>query len=166
MTIRSEEAAATLAEIDGVVARVRRSRIDRTVAEITIVWGGVNFARGLLIALWPATFGPRWFLVDLVGVLATIVILRTRSTGAGKFPLRILAAFAIIYAFGWVWATLIGQFGPRELTAFWPTLFLLGFAIAGLVFGLVLSAIGIAWRRSSSPATCGRAQRSPCGRRR
>ncbi len=143
MTIRTDEAAATLAEIDGVVARVKRSRIYRTAAQITILWGGVNIVRGLLVALWPATFGPHWFLIDLFGVAATIVILRTRPTGVGRFPLRILAAFAIVYAFGWVWSNLIGHFGPREAIAFWPTLFLLGFAIAGLLFGLVLTAIGI-----------------------
>ena len=110
---------------------------------ITILWGVVNLARGLLIAAWPAAFGTRWFLADLVGVAATIVILRLRAARAGRLPFRFLAAFAIVYGFGWVWSSVIGHFGPREVMAFWPTLFLLGFAIAGLLFGWIFSAIAI-----------------------
>ena len=118
MTIRSDEAAATLAEIDQVVAKVKQSRIYGTAALITILWGVVNFVRGLALALWPAAFAPRWVLVDLVGVAATIAILRLRAARAGRLPFRILAAFAIVYGFGWVSSDVIGHFGPREIAAF------------------------------------------------
>jgi hypothetical protein len=70
-------------------------------------------------------FGPRWFLVDLVGVAGTIALLRYRSP-TSRLLLRILSAFALFYAFGWIWSRLIVDFGPREATAFWPTLFLFG----------------------------------------
>ena len=143
MTIRSDEAAATLAEVDRIVAEVKRSRVYRTTALITIVWGVVNLARGILVALSPAAFGSRWFLADLIGVAATIAILSRLPAPAGRLPLRFLAAFAIVYGFGWIWSHVIGQFGPREAAAFWPTLFLLGFAIGGLLFGWILTAIGI-----------------------
>ncbi len=143
MIIRSDEAAATLAEIDGVVAKVKQSRIYRSAALITMLWGVVNLGRGLLIALAPAAFGTRWFLADVVGVVATIAILRLRASPAGSFPFRVLAAFAIVYAFGWVSSRVIGDFGPREVMAFWPMLFLLGFAMAGFLFGWVFSAIGV-----------------------
>jgi hypothetical protein len=33
--------------------------------------------------------------------------------------------------------------GPREEMAFWPTLFLFGYALAGLWFGAAFSAIGL-----------------------
>ena len=102
MTIRSDEAAATLAEIERVVARVKQSRIYGTAALITILWGAVNLARGLLVALWPAVFGTRWFLADLAGIAATILILRLRATRAGRLPFRIVAAFAIVYGFGFI----------------------------------------------------------------
>ena len=82
MTIRSDEAAATLAEIERVVAKVKQSRVYRAAALITILWGVVNLARGLLVAAWPTLFGTRWFLADLVGVAATIVILRLRAARA------------------------------------------------------------------------------------
>ncbi len=143
MTIRSDEAAATLADIESVVAKVKQSRIYRDAALVIILWGFVDLARDLMIALEPEWFGPRWFLVDLVGVVGTLALLRYRATPAGRFPLRVLAAFALFYAFGWIWSHLIGRFGPREEMAFWPTLFLFGYSLAGLWFGAAFAAIGL-----------------------
>ena len=54
MTVRSDEAAAMLADVDSVVARVKQSRLYRTAALIMILWGVVNLARDVLIALAPA----------------------------------------------------------------------------------------------------------------
>jgi hypothetical protein len=143
MTPRSDEAAAMLADIENIVAKVKQSRIYRNAALLIVLWGVVDLVRDLLIALWPQGFGPRWFLIDLVGVAGTIALLRVRAWPAGRFPLLILAAFALFYAFGWIWADLIGRFGPREQMAFWPTLFLFGYALAGLWFGSVFTAIGL-----------------------
>lgn len=144
MTIRSDEAAAMLADVESVVAKVKQSRIYRDAALVIILWGVVDLARGFLVALWPATFGPRWFLIDLLGVAGTVVLLRVRAVPAGRFPLRILSAFALFYTFGFTWSNVIGRFGAREEMAFWPTLFLFGYALAGLWFGAAFAAIGLA----------------------
>ena len=45
MTIRSDEAAAMLADVDSVVARVKQSRIYRNAALIIILWGVVDLVR-------------------------------------------------------------------------------------------------------------------------
>jgi hypothetical protein len=76
MTIRSDEAAAMLADVDSVVARVKQSRIYRNAALIIILWGVVDLVRDLLVAVGPRWFGPRWFLIDLIGVAGTLVLLR------------------------------------------------------------------------------------------
>lgn len=81
--------------------------------------------------------------VDLVGVAATIVLVSRSMRKGSRFPLRVLGAFALFYGFGWIWADLIGHLEPRELQAFWPTLFLFGFALAGLWFGIVFLVIGL-----------------------
>jgi hypothetical protein len=144
MTIRSDEAAAMLAEVENVVARVKRSRIYRNAALIFVLWGVVNLARDILIMVKPGWFGPRWFLVDLVGVAGTIALLSRGAWPVSRFPLRILLGFALFYAFGGIWSNLLGQFGPREQMAFWPTLFMFGYTLAGLWFGAAFSAIGLA----------------------
>ena len=53
MTIGSDEAAATLADIESVVAKVKQSRIYRNAALVIILWGLVDLARDLMIALEP-----------------------------------------------------------------------------------------------------------------
>jgi hypothetical protein len=143
MTVRSDEAAAMLADVENVVAKVKQSRLYRNAALAVILWGVVDLVRDLLIALEPAWFGPRWFLIDLVGVAGTVAVLRFAASPVSRFPWRIVAAFALFYAYGWIWSDVIGSFGPREQVAFWPTLFLFGYALAGLWFGAAFSAIGL-----------------------
>jgi hypothetical protein len=143
MTIRSDEAAAMLADVETVVARVKQSRIYRSAALIIILWGVVNLARDCLIAIAPGWFGPRWFLIDAIGVAGTLASLRWVVEPGARFPLKTLAAFCLFYAFGWIWADFLGGFGSREQMAFLPTLFLFGYALAGLWFGAAFSAIGV-----------------------
>ena len=143
MTIGSDEAARMLADVDSVVAKVKQSRIYRSAALIIMLWGAINLARDGLIALAPGWFGPRWFLVDAIGIAGTIAVLSRSAVAGSRLPLRTLAAFLLFYAFGWVWANLIGDFGPRQQMAFWPTLFLFGYAVAGLWFGPAFTAIGL-----------------------
>jgi hypothetical protein len=82
-------------------------------------------------------------LVDAIGIAGTIVVLSRGATAGARPPMRTLAAFLLFYAFGWIWANLIGDFGPRQQMAFWPTLFLFGYAVAGLWFGWAFTAIGL-----------------------
>ncbi len=145
MTISPNEAGAMLADVDAVVARVKQSRIYRRAGEITILWGAI-IVLGHLVAM----AAPRWALwewraADSLGVAATLVLmLRGRSSAGRRFPLRLLGAFALFFVFGFAWSDLIGRFGPRELDAFWPTLFLFGYALAGLWFGAAFAALGLA----------------------
>ena len=143
MTIRSDEAAAMLADVDSVVAKVKQSRLYRSAALIIMLWGAVNLVRDALIVLAPAWVGARWFVIDAIGVIGTLALLRWVVESGARFPLKTLAAYCLFYAFGWIWANLIGGFGPREQMAFWPTLFLFGYALAGLWFGAAFSAIGV-----------------------
>ena len=143
MTIRSDEAAAMLADVDGVVAKVKQSRIYRSAALIIMLWGVINVVRDGAIAIAPMWFGPRWFFIDAIGVAGTIAILSRTAVAGARLPLRTLAAFLLFYAFGWIWANLLGDFAPRQQMAFWPTLFLFGYALAGLWFGAAFSAIGL-----------------------
>ena len=95
MTVRSDEAAAMLADVDSVVAKVKQSRLYRSAALITILWGVVSLARDILIAVAPSWFGPRWFLIDAIEVVGTLALLRWVVEPGARFPLRTLAAFCL-----------------------------------------------------------------------
>ena len=77
------------------------------------------------------------------GVAVTLWMLRDRRSWGGRFPWRALGAFALFYAFGYLWADVIGAMEGRQLAAFWPTLFHFGFALAGLWSGFAFLAIGL-----------------------
>src|ERR1700727_571550 len=102
MTVRSDEAAAMLADVDSVVARVKQSRLYRTAALVMILWGVVSLVRDILIALAPAWFGPRWFLIDAIGIIGTLALLRWVVAPRARLPLKTMAAFILVYAFGWI----------------------------------------------------------------
>ena len=105
MTIRSDEAAATLAEIERVVAKVKQSRVYRAAALITILWGVVNLARGTSGRGLAGRF--RDALVPGRSCRRRRDDRDSSAAGharAGGFPFRFLAAFAIVYGFGWVWS--------------------------------------------------------------
>jgi hypothetical protein len=144
MTISPNEAGAMLADVDAIVARVKQSLIYRRAGEITILWGAIIVLGHLFNMAAPRWSLWEWRVADSVGVAATlIVMLRGRSSAGKRFPLRLLGAFALFFVFGFVWSDLIGRFGPRELDAFWPTLFLFGYALAGLWFGAAFAALGL-----------------------
>jgi hypothetical protein len=143
MTIGPNEAGAMLAEIDAVVASVKQSRIYRRAGAVVAVWGAIVVAGNLFAMASPRWAGRGWLAVDALGAVATFVMLRGCASPGARLPLRFLAAFALFVAFGLVWSVAIGRFGPRELDVFWPTLFLFGYALAGLWFGAVFAALGV-----------------------
>ena len=59
MTIRSDEAAAMLADVEAVVAKLKQSRICRDAALVIVLLGVVDLVRDVLIALRSEGFGPR-----------------------------------------------------------------------------------------------------------
>jgi hypothetical protein len=144
MTISPNEAGAMLADVDAIVAKVKQSRLYRRIGEVTILWGAIIVFGHLLGAAAPSWSPWDWRAADALGVAATIVLVaRGRPSQGLRVPLRTLAAFALFFVFGLIWSVLLGRFGPRELDAFWPTLVLFGFTLAGLWLGAAFTALGV-----------------------
>ena len=143
MALNREQAGEELAAIDDVVRRVKQSRIYRISGEIAMIWGVMQFVQYGVYALAPSRFGWSWLAVDAIGIVLTALMLRRAGFANAAGPGRALAAFALFYGFGFVWTGLIGQFGPREMSVFWHTLFLFGYSLAGLWFGGGFLAIGL-----------------------
>jgi len=143
MTISSQEAGATLAEIDGIVARVKQSRLYRLTGGLLILWGAIVVAADVIGFVWPRWTVWTWAAANALGAAASFAMLRAGADVPPRLPWRFLAAFAVFVAFGLLWSVGFGRFGPRELDAFWPTLFLFGYALAGLWFGAAFAALGL-----------------------
>lgn len=139
----AEQAGAILAEVDSIVAKVRRSHVYRLTSALLILWGAIVVAADLIGLARPRWSIATWAAANALGALASFVMLRAAPDAPRRLPWRFLAAFATFVAFGLLWSVLLGRYGPRELDAFWPTLFLFGYALAGLWFGAAFAVLGV-----------------------
>ena len=143
MTMDAQQAGAILAEVDSIVARVRQSRLYRFTGALLVLWGAIVIAADLIGFVWPHWSVWTWAAANALGAAASFAMLRAEPDVPRGMPWRFLAPFALFAAFGLLWSVGLGRFGPREPDAFWPTLFLFGYALAGLWFGAAFAALGL-----------------------
>jgi hypothetical protein len=143
VTIDPQQASAMLADVDSIVARVKQSRIYRRSGDIFIMWGGLHLLRHILFPLSPIFARGGWVLLDVVGIAATLLMLRGARGFGQRSAWRWFALYLLFYGFGYMWSDVIGGMRERQLIAFWPTLFQFGYAVAGLWFGWAFLAIGL-----------------------
>jgi hypothetical protein len=145
LMIDSKEAGRQLAAIDDVVRRVRQSAIYQTASLIMILWGVLVVAGNLATWLSPGHGGTVWTAVNVLGVVGTALLSTSgyQRTGIRSFDARILAAYMLFFAFGIFCTNVLGDFGPREVGAFWPIYFMFFYVLGGLWFGWAFVAIGL-----------------------
>ncbi|MES2195580.1 MAG: hypothetical protein V4517_14275 [Pseudomonadota bacterium] len=145
MTIESREAAAALSDIEDVVRRVRQSRIYNFASLMLMMWGALVFAGYLGSFLLPRQAGYIWIAANVTGVAGSFAVSASgyRKTGVRTFDVRMLIALLLYFAFGFLCTSVLGQFTPRQMGAFWPIYFMLLYIIAGLWFGHAFVAIGL-----------------------
>ena len=142
MSIDAESAKDSLCDIDAVVSRFRQSSLYRGTSVLVMLWGALVACGYVSSTYIPERAGLIWILADSVGLMATFAIgLRYRHRGA-EFDWRIVVAVLLFFAFGMV-CSRIGHFGWRESDAFWPILFMFGYALAGLWLGRVFIWLGL-----------------------
>jgi hypothetical protein len=145
MNIEPAEAHAALADIESVARKVRQSSWYRLASTAIVLWGAL-----VALGYCATQFAPRsgmliWLTVNGVGIVATVALKARSARGSGKgFDARSLLAILMFFAFGFIWSRLLGKFGMRESNAFWPTLFMFGYAVTGLWLGPALVVIGLA----------------------
>ena len=143
--IDSKEAAAALSDIDDIVCRVRQSQIYNLASLIMIWWGVLAFAGNIATYFWPWHATYIWPAVNIAGATGTIAIgsfLQVR-TRVQTVDYRVIAAYLLLYAFGYLCTEVLAHFGPREQGTFWPIYFMLFYVLAGLWFGRAFVAIGL-----------------------
>lgn len=144
--IDSREAQAALADINEMVARVRQSRIYDIASQIMIAAGALVLAGNVATYIAPGYGYYIWTGINVLNVAAAAVIsmMSYRRTGVRAFDFRVLTAFLLFYGFGILCISVLGHFGWREITVFWPIYFMLFYCIAGLWFGHAFLSIGLA----------------------
>lgn len=143
-TLTAHEAALALADIGLVAARVRQSRLYLLTSAALIVWGPLVALAYAITQFWPRQAIIVWPLCHLAGLALTAMLtLRAPRPQSRRNSFAVMAALLLIIGFGLVWSLVLGRFGPREMSAFWPMLFMLAYTIAGLWLGRAFVALGL-----------------------
>lgn len=144
--IDSKQASEALADIDDIVQRVKQSRIYGLTSQMMIVWGVLVFVANIATWLWPHGASYYWLAVYVLGIAGNFAISTANraSTGVRSFDMRLLLAFLMLFAFGFLCAHVLGHFTPRQQDVFWTIYFMLFYALAGLWFGTVFVVIALA----------------------
>lgn len=143
--IDSQRASEALADINDMVRRVRQSRIYELASQLMVMWGVLVFAGYLVTYLMPRYAFIGWIAVTVVGTAGWAMLspINQVRSGVRTFDPKFLLAFVMIIVFG-IFSCVLGHFGPRQLSTFWPIYFMLMYSIAGLWFGYAFIAIGLA----------------------
>jgi hypothetical protein len=146
MMMDSKEAIAALGEIEAITRRVRQSNFYRISSIIMVLWGVLTALGNVITFVAPVWAKLAWAGVYVLGVAGTVVAARWENSRAATrpFDMRVLAAYMLFFAFGFLWTVGLVQLPPRLLDVFWPTYFMLAYAIAGLWFGIAFFMIGLA----------------------
>jgi hypothetical protein len=137
MSIDPNEAAASLEAVASVEERTReRLGYERTSSTI-IFWGALFTAGYLLTYFAPHYADAGWIVISLANLAGTFLI---QYRSSDPLPARRLGRFLAygnlaVTLYGNVLLVLLWPMTPRQLGAFWPTLGMLAFVLAGIFFG-------------------------------
>ena len=138
------QAADALGEIEALRIATRRSLAYRLASAKLILWGAIVAVADFMTYAVPVHDGRIWLAMTAVGVIGSGILGR-RMARNGYGPVwRIFAGFALFFAFGAFWSIGIGHFDGRQMLAFWPTLVMFGYCLAGLWLGRVYIILGLA----------------------
>lgn len=143
MGMDAQAAAAALDDIEALRAATRRSLGYRLASAKLILWGVVVAVANVLTYLFPERPGRIWIAMTAVGLAGSLVLGRRLFRAGYGTAGRFFAGFLLFAAFGLFWSVGLGHFTGREMLAFWPTLVMFGYCLAGLWLGRVFIILGL-----------------------
>jgi hypothetical protein len=137
MSIDRDTAASALSDVERVEARTHEAMWYAGASTFLFWWGGISTIGYVFEHVVPHRAAEAWAILTVIAFVGSFVIgrLRRASGAALRTDNRILYAQLILFAFGFLWTEVIGTMHDRQLDAFWPTLWMFGFMIAGLWVG-------------------------------
>lgn len=145
MTLDRDEAAASLSDIASVERRTREAVAYARSSTILILWGVLCVLGYVFQYFRPLEARPAWIAVAIAGFLGTFISGHwRRSRHRSAIGQSLLYAQLALVGYGLILLVLLWPVAPRQLSAFWPTLIMLGFVLAGLWLGRFFILCGLA----------------------
>jgi hypothetical protein len=148
MTVDREGAVSAMTAIEDAERRTAQAIFYGIASSFLILWGvltAVGYASG---QVWPADAGVVWLVIMVTGFAATTVMVARARRGLtfaqSGLGWRMLYAQLALVSFGVVVVLTLGPFSGRQLDAFWPLLYMLGYVLAGIWVGRFFILTGVA----------------------
>jgi hypothetical protein len=146
MPIDQARAQSALDDIALIEARTVQASIYGASSAITILWGVVVAIAYTATQFLPVEAGLIWPSAWAAGLAGSFFISckwkRNSSKQQRSSTLPLLAPLVLIL-FGMLFLWLLPPTSPRQLNAFWPLLFMMGYVLAGLWLGRFFIVCGI-----------------------
>lgn len=145
MTLDRDEAAASLSDIASVERRTREAVVYARSSAVLILWGVLCVLGYGFQYFRPHEARPAWITVGILGFVGTFVSGHwRRSHHRSTITQPLLYAQLALVGYGLILLVLLWPVAPRQLSAFWPTLIMLGFVLMGLWLGRFFILCGLA----------------------
>jgi len=148
MTLDRDTALTSLTAIEQAEQRTTQAIFYGNASAFLILWGVLTAGGYAFGQFWPRHAQTAWLLLRLIGSALTVVlILRRQSTLTSpdkSVAGRIVAAQVALVGFGILFVLTLGPFSGRQLDAFWPLAYSLGYVLAGIWVGRFFILCGVA----------------------
>ena len=138
MIIDPNEAAASLDEIASIEQRTRERLFYERSSLTLILWGVLVAGAYVFTYFKPHLAYGAWIAITIAGLAGSRLIQRrlgNRAPQTGRRGVLLFYSQLALLFYGCVLMVLLWPMSSRQIGAFWPTLVMLGFVLAGLFLG-------------------------------
>lgn len=146
MQIDPANARSALDDIALIEARTVQAAIYGESSAIAILWGIVVAVAYVANQYLPGIVGTTWLVAWTVGFAGTALTSwrwKRASPQQHGVTMRFVAAQLVLLLFGFLFLWLLPPSSPRQIAAFFPLVFMMGYVIAGLWLGRFFVVCGI-----------------------
>jgi hypothetical protein len=148
MTVDRESAVSSLAAIEHAERRTTQAITYGIAGGFLILWGVVTAAGYIFSWAYPRSAAIAWPVLTVAGFAITAAMVARKRRGLTvpqrQLGWRLVCAQIALIGFGVVVVVILGPFKGRQLDAFWPLVFMLGYVLAGVWVGRFFILCGVA----------------------
>jgi hypothetical protein len=153
MNVTNEDAVQSLAQVEDVMAKTRKSLASTYGGPFLILWGFIWIVSYIWTYFLPAWADRIWSITGPLGGVGTAFLLwrlfrhgpAVRNSSDKGFTLCTILFWPLVFAFAFVWLTIIKPKSGIELNAFLVTVLMFAYVVMGLWFGnWIMVILGIA----------------------
>ncbi|MEA2773954.1 MAG: hypothetical protein QOD93_6916 [Acetobacteraceae bacterium] len=148
MTVDRESAATSLTAIEQAERRTTQAIFYGIASSFLILWGVVTAAGYAFGQVYPGYAHIVWPVLTVLGLAVTVAMVARNRDGLtatrSEMGGRLVSAQIALIGFGVLAVMILGPFSGRQLDAFWPLLFMLGYVLVGIWVGRFFVLCGVA----------------------